>query len=353
MRLTTEQKFNLKNQYNVETLYSFSRIDTFKTCPYSYYLKYILNTKQKNNIYSLLGNISHDIIQNYRLGKISYSEMAERFEEKWNLSKITGLTFSPDHDRNKDMSKRYYENMIHFFKNHKPHEYETHIESAVHGRFGKSAILGYIDEHYIDDEGFINIIDYKTSTKYVGKELVKKSDQLLIYSKCLHDLTGHPYNKMKIGFNFMKYMNVSYVQANGKIKVVSAERSQWVSKIKTPLKRFLSKMELPDFISNLMIEESIKKNNIDNMPEQIKDLFTFGDCIIYIKVDQKEIESLVQDVSSIIDTIEDLKKRNDLSGYEREPIDKKDEFFCTVICGVNGHCKYLDQMKSQNEIYKV
>ena len=77
MRLTEEQLNKVMKKYNTDRLWSFSRMNLFKTSPYSYYLKYIVQAKEDNDnsIYGVMGGCVHTILEKFysedhRLNKI-------------------------------------------------------------------------------------------------------------------------------------------------------------------------------------------------------------------------------------------------------------------------------------------
>jgi ATP-dependent helicase/DNAse subunit B len=77
-RRNYEEIEQLKKDLNVARLWSFSRINTYITCSYSYFLKYIKKEKEREtSIYSLLGTAFHDILEKYYNHKISYEEMLD------------------------------------------------------------------------------------------------------------------------------------------------------------------------------------------------------------------------------------------------------------------------------------
>ena len=84
-RLTKEELKKVMDKYKVNTLWSWSKIDTFLTSPYEYYLKYVLHKKEdKDNCsYATLGSITHNTIEDFYSGKIEYHEMIEQFEDGW------------------------------------------------------------------------------------------------------------------------------------------------------------------------------------------------------------------------------------------------------------------------------
>ena len=52
MRKTFEELEAIKKKYNVDTLWSFSRFDTYRTSKFEYLLKYIQHKKENNEVVS-------------------------------------------------------------------------------------------------------------------------------------------------------------------------------------------------------------------------------------------------------------------------------------------------------------
>ena len=49
--------------------YSFSRISMYKTCPYSYFKRYILKEKGDDSIFTLAGTSTHNAVENIQEGE--------------------------------------------------------------------------------------------------------------------------------------------------------------------------------------------------------------------------------------------------------------------------------------------
>ena len=83
MRKTYEELEQIKKENNVETLWSWSRINTYKSDPYGYYLKYIRKTKEdrQDSIYTISGSVCHDILEKYYNDKIKQEDMIDEYED--------------------------------------------------------------------------------------------------------------------------------------------------------------------------------------------------------------------------------------------------------------------------------
>lgn len=63
-----------------EMTWSFSRVNSYKECPYQFYLRYIEENKNGiSNFYAELGSFMHHILENVLLKKINIEDAAEYF----------------------------------------------------------------------------------------------------------------------------------------------------------------------------------------------------------------------------------------------------------------------------------
>ena len=84
-RLSFDELDKIKKKYGVSILWSWSRIDSYITSPYEYYLKYILHKKEdvQNCAYAPCGSLVHDCLERYYNGSITSEQMLEEFEDGW------------------------------------------------------------------------------------------------------------------------------------------------------------------------------------------------------------------------------------------------------------------------------
>ena len=64
MRLTYEELEKVKKKFNVDTLWSFSKFDSYRTSQYEWMLKYIKHlpeNNEKQSAYAPLGGAVHDV----------------------------------------------------------------------------------------------------------------------------------------------------------------------------------------------------------------------------------------------------------------------------------------------------
>ena len=192
MRLTEEQLNKVMKKYNTDKLWSFSRMNLFKTSPYSYYLKYIVQAKEDNDnsIYGVMGGCVHTILEKFYSDEIKYEDMLDEFENAWMTNvDILDLKFDRiDEEKNNKIKDKYYRDLKHFFKYHKVLEDKPKLEKFIITNIGDFYFQGYIDVINKDKNGVYNIIDWKTSSIYLGHKAEKESFQLGIYAIGLNQM---------------------------------------------------------------------------------------------------------------------------------------------------------------------
>ncbi|PPA84969.1 hypothetical protein C4A75_09330 [Brevibacillus laterosporus] len=327
-------------------LWSFSKINTFENCSFEYYLARVKKVESKDNIYTVAGSCSHDILEDFYNGKIKYENMINRFEDGFLDIEISDFRFSNDEEKNIKMRKKYKECMVHFFNNHNPVNTKIISEQTVWIDVNGNLFLGYVDSIHKED-GFYIITDYKSSSIYKGKKIQDQAKQLRLYALGLHQY-GVELEKIKVRWNFLKYANITYKLKNGKFKTTSAERNSWVKAIETPLKKDIKSVyNIENWEVDLKFEECVKNNSLSHLQDEIKNKYEVGDCYVYPEINQKILDELVIEFEKSINIIN---SRTDLENdWEREEIGQKDSFYCSVLCGVKSHCKYYKKHLNNNE----
>jgi RecB family exonuclease len=306
MRLTNEELDKVKRKYGVEELYSWSKISTFMTSHYEYYLKYVLHKKEDidNCAYAPMGSICHSIIEKLYGNEIQYDDMDEEFEDGWTTAiDVADLKFDRNsEEKNESIKAKYKENLKHFFKNHNKIETKVELERFLAAKIGDYVLQGYADAITKDKESCFNIIDWKTSSQYKGKVLEEHSGQLTVYAIALMQM-GIPLEKIKIGFNFLKYVSIQYEQANGAIKTRDVERCKIGESLQSNCKMWLKKFGYdPDEYLMLLLDT----NSISCLPEEVQEKFVISDCYVYIPLTQELVDKWT---NTIITTIKDIKER--------------------------------------------
>lgn len=183
-----------------EIVYSFSRLQAFHNCQMGYYLTYIKRYRDDdNNIYGELGGVVHKLEEDLLNKKITKEEALAIFEEKVEDCLIVGMEFATENS-----GEKYVESIRRYFQEYEPfnlEDCETEKEFLID--IDGIKIRGFIDLYYKDKEGYIHVVDHKTSSKYSKKDLPKYGRQLILYAYALEET--------KVGevkstaWNFIKY----------------------------------------------------------------------------------------------------------------------------------------------------
>ena len=272
----------ISNKYKNITLWSYSKISTFKNCNYEYFLNRIKQYKSEDNIYSIMGGYSHEILENFYEGKISYKDMVKKFEEAFLDVEISDFKFSNDETMNENIRNKYKNSIIHFFRNHNTVKHKVLIEKEVWIDIEGNIFVGYVDAIHKEEDTFI-ITDYKTSSinEYKGKKLFEKQNQLLIYALGVNQL-GVPLEKIRIRWNFLKYTNiiikhkvyVTYIK-NGKETRSCLNKQCWVEELKFNIKKdILNEFPGKDRKEVLSIlQKCIDDNSLKSLPYVIQNKY--------------------------------------------------------------------------------
>lgn len=378
MRLSEEELEKVKEKYGVSRLWSWSRVNTFMNSKYEYFLKHVLDVEEDrcDCIYTTTGSISHDVLEKYYNNRLSAknihnlyeglftqqierTEMGAYFEDGWNAAvDIAELKFDRnDEEHNKKLAEKYYIDLKHFFKTHTPIKYDVITEQFVTAKIGDYILQGYIDAIFKDSNDIYHIIDFKTSSIYKGKTLEEKSGQLCVYCMGLMQL-GIPLDKIKIAFNFLKYVTVEYTQANGETKTRDVERCKIGESLQSNAKMWLKKLGYTDKMDEYL-KEMIDLNDISVLPEDVQVKFKITDCYVYIPLTQKLLDSWIDFIVANIKDIELREKdyaesKNERLFWDSEGEIKKQSYYFAVLCSYSPslhkpYSEYLSKLEeSQN-----
>lgn len=338
--MSERAELKIPKKYQGKRLWSFSKMNEYRNCPYAYYLSRIKKVPKHENIYSILGTLAHDINEAYYMNGASNQEMLDLFEDGIDRVRLSKYRFSSDPDKNVKMFDKYCSCVRHFYENFQPVNSKVIREKEVYTDINGHIFLGYIDQLHIED-GYLIITDDKTSSIYDKKKIEKEKAQLLNYALAVIQ-QGYPIDKIKLRWNFIKYANVSYLQKNGKEKVGKYERYEIVKKIQTNLRMRLRDYGLSEEEIDDKMEIAILTNSLEVLPEEVKNAYTISNCYVYVDLTEEVIKEFVKEISDVVEEIERQEKLDE-EGFERDKIEDSDTYWCSVLCGVNSHCKYYKQ----------
>lgn len=303
-RLTYEELEKIKKKYNVDRLWSWSRMSTYMTSKFEYLLKYILKSKEDrcDSSYVTLGTICHDTLDKFYEGKIKYEDMIDDYNDGFTTAiTIADLKFNrSDEEKNKSIGEKYNENLFHFFNNHTVYKHKLLVEKPIVVNINGNVFVGYIDGLYKDDNDVYTILDFKSSSIYTGKTLEENSGQLTIYGIGLHQM-GIPLDKIRACFNFLKYCTIKYEQKNGTVKYRNVERCKIGESLQSNAKTWLKHFGYePDEYLMKMLDE----NSIDCLPDEVKKKYEITDCHVDIGFNEKLMQKWTDFITTTLKDIE-------------------------------------------------
>jgi hypothetical protein len=362
-RKTKEELNKLCEKFGVKTLWSWSRINTYLTDTYEYYLKYVIRAKEDctNGIYAVSGGYCHDILERFYSGEIKYEDMIKEYDEAVFTMELGELKFDKnDSERNEGIAHNYENCLQHFFTNHNVITNHHKLEQFITVKISDDIYCqGYIDflfiEDYVDENGDtkkrVRIIDYKTSTKYTGKKIDAECGQLVLYSEGIRQILGLELEQITCGWNFLKYVTVFVEQKNGTLKERHIERNaigeKLVNTAKMWLKQFGHEDDIDDHIDKMVLE-----NSIENLPDEVRAKFQIQDCYIQVPLTDEKIQELKDKIIETVKEIGDKEKEYQATGDEKvfwQEVTDSDSFRLATLSGYsrNLHKPYDEYLKER------
>lgn len=361
MRKTSEEIQELCEKFGTDILWSWSRMNCVHNSLYEYYLKHILHIKpdKNNSIYKVTGGMSHDIIERFYSNQITHEQMLPEFENAWMTAfTMADLKFDRlDEEKNARIAKKYHYDLSSFFNNHKRIPYTVILEQFVTAKVGEEYFQGYIDCCFKNSDDCFVILDWKTSSLYVGEKAKNECGQLVLYAMALHQ-KNIPYEQIKIGWNFLKYYSVTVEAKNGNKKVRNIERCELGDKlqasVKTWLKHFGYETEMLFYLNQLL-----ETNDISVLPVEVQEKFELNDCIVYVPLTEELIQYWENYIIDTTKLIREKEKEYELTNdesiwYEDEETVKKQSYYFANLCDYSSllhkpYAKYLQQLEEDKD----
>lgn len=349
-RLTNEELEKIKKKYGVDTLYSWSRLEKFRTSKYEYFLSYVLHKKpdRDDSIYGAIGGKVHDIIEKFYNNEIEYNNMIELFEDSWlTYYDLAKLHFVRDDElKDKSIADRYKINLEHFFTHHKKISYNIVLEKFLVTKIGNYVLQGYCDALYKNNEGKYVIVDWKTSSYFNSKVAEEKCGQLIVYAQALMQ-AGIKMEDILICWNMLKYCNVEVSMKNGNKKVRTIERYKLGENLVSNCRMWLKDYGCREKEIDNYLKEIIDTNDIKCLPIELQDRFSIEDCYVFVPLTQKLIDKWNKEITT---TIKDIELRNvDYSEAHNEKVwwdseesVKTQSYYFSTLCSYspNLHLPY-------------
>jgi len=249
--------FSRTPRYNPPmTVYSYSRINTFFTCPAQFQYRYLLKTPSPlpQGIELFLGSRFHESME-YLYQQVpkripTVNEMMDHFKTHWDKHWQTALQKQKEMNFNTPLRivregqtvEDYFEKGQLFLENyyHQYHPFDQDQTVGIEMRVAfdldekkQYKMQGFIDRLGRDEEGTLWIHDYKTSAQKMSSEDVKSEDQLALYQiGLLQNPKFSAKEKIKLIWHFVAFEKDQVIGERNP-KEIEWLKQKYVSKIKT------------------------------------------------------------------------------------------------------------------------
>lgn len=350
MRLSREELIKKIEENDCKYSLSWSKLHCFIDDPFSFMLRYLRHVpEEKSNSYALLGDVVHNGLEAFYKNEKTKEQIIKDFEEKLIEQSYSDVNFVKDEEKNKQIEQNYFSNIKHFLINYEKVSPHSKLETFVGWKFGDYFMQGYIDHMYPlieQDNQYMVIEDFKTSTIYQGSKIEENSGQLKLYAYMIHKMYNVPIESIKIGWNFLKYVMIDIEQKNGKLKTSKVLRTDLAesvySKLKTWGKHFkYSPEEVEEFYQIIQnnVNEYKDTNLFDGVPQEISEKFSIRDCFVEIPLDKTIMSNFINYVNSKIEEMTNKIDIYKITSDEKmqnkifwKDVTKENSFFFLNLC---------------------
>lgn len=314
------------------------------TCNFEYYNTYIKKNRGINNCYGEVGSEMHDYIENVYRGNIeNTADFNQKLHNKLLELEIMDLDFPSEVIKNS-----FVKDMDHFTKNFNKLDGRFTLEKMFVTQIGKYYLLGYIDAIQQLDEK-INIIDWKTSSKFTGSKLQEAGRQLVIYKLGLENTSDIKINEIK--WAMLKYINVCWKLKNGNIKKKMVNRGKLIKEMKNTFEKEMLNSGMDEIEVGMILMLAESNNSFKDLPDMITDKYWLEDCF----VEYEATEEIIKEVEDyVVNTIEEIESKDIHIESEWKPLDfdKEGTFYCNTLCSHRKTCKFIAQYNKENPFKK-
>lgn len=336
-----EQELLQKLREEGHTIYSISRINTYNQCQYEYFNTYVMKNRGLGNCYSEIGSFTHNTIEGIYRGEINLDDFdfAQKLHDKVLELDIMDIDFPNEQIKNSFMN-----DMIHFTNNFNKLDGEFTLEKMFITKIEDKYLMGFIDALREHKNSKIDIIDWKTSSKFSGSKLIDAGRQLIVYKLGLEETSGIKVDKVM--WNMLKYIYICNVQKNGKVKRKMVNRGKLIKEMYKSFEKDLLNSGLDEIEVMMILDGALEKNDFNSLPTSITEKYWLEDCLLEYDVTEDRIQEVKE---YILNTIEKIESKDSLNKDEWKPLDiKKDSFYCNTLCSHRESCEFLKDFKKKS-----
>lgn len=345
-------------------VYSYSKCNTINQCEYQAWKLYIQKPKEQQlqNCYSVLGSRIHDVLENIINDKAAESDLLPAMQQEFKDVEMLGLDFPKTSKGEYTIKAGWEADMTHFCNNFVRPKGKFETEKLMLIDLGNDRWLqGYIDLIKIVDEEkkIIDIIDWKTSSKFSKEDLLHHGRQLVLYALSQEN---EGYTVKNIGWYMLKYARVDflgYQRVNSKTRTelsIICNRGKIVKELEKHIKRELEDLGYDELDIEILLMNAKENNSLDELPEAVKNNYKVKPHIEKYEYSNELKDEAIKYINECADLFE---KKVEIAEEEWTPksFTKKtktgkeveDTFFCTQLCGFRKSCEHIKQYYEMKE----
>lgn len=333
-------------------IYSISRLDCINRCLAEAWETYHENNRGDGNIYALCGSKVHEVLEGIVNGENTEADLYPAVTAELEEAEMLGYEFPKMADGSDGIRDKWIKDMTHFCQTYKsPNPENLTTEELFIYKSPKGNILqGYIDLQRRNEDGSINIYDYKTSSLYTGNAIKEHGRQLVVYQMGLEQAG----EKVKsVAWIFLKYAEIRFM---GK-KTVKSKEKTLISKV---VERCKIGFEMAKYVEQIMIEDGYdevdidvaitdfkKENSFEILPTEVASKFQLLPYILKYEVTdevKKECEEYIDNTIEKWESLGDDPKNYpplSFTKIQKNGKEVSDTFYCAKLCSHGKTCKYL------------
>lgn len=233
--------------------WSFSRLNSFHTCKWMWFLSYMLNEEEKekynvyneNKFFALYGTFAHSIFEKYNKGELELFQLYDYCNDNFE----TEIPVSAPPNKYVDIYDSYKNRLLNYFKEYDGNENEVvfsenEISYDIQLTKNKSIKFhGFIDLLLKDKDGNLIIQDYKSKSDFKNDNEYKEYlRQLLLYAEGVYALYNQ-YPKF-LSFDMFK------IGKKYKSKFKKSDLVEAIKWVKNTIKKIYDETEFPTMCDN-------------------------------------------------------------------------------------------------------
>lgn len=345
-----EQKILQKIRDNGGEVYSISRLNTINQCPYQAYLQYIKGVSSNPSIWGSLGGSIHDVLEKCIHREIINEEDAllKAIDEELDYMNTLGVDFPLDRNGNPTIRNNWVADMKGFAKHFKTPSGKFETEKFVLYKISEDSYMqGYIDLIRYNEDGSIDIYDWKTSSQFDKDHLVQAGRQLIFYMLAMQE-ENPEYIIKSINWVMLKYATVSWLGKNGKTQTKTVEWRKLGPEMKKKIEKDMIAAGYNDIDIEMRLQWLIEDNDLIRQVPEIKERYTLSPYVRNYEITDERIQETLDYIKSSIEKFKAWGK--DEKAYK--PLDCYEEsFFCNNLCGFGKEkCKHYADYLVECEI---